>query len=88
MYESSEEDSANVDKPCDSMLYLSYYSSHYNVAIENSNVYRLEEIRDFEDSEEIHEINRLISLGMISLWLKFVYFLSSELYKKKQLSSY
>ena len=65
MYEEAGSDSsANVSQPCDSMLYLSYYSSHYNVAIENSNVYRLEQIRDFEDSEQIHEINRLISLGM------------------------
>lgn len=42
------------------MIHLSFYSTQYNVAIGDGSVYNLGEIRDFDDSVEVHEINKLL----------------------------
>lgn len=43
------------------MIHLSFYSTHYNVAIGgDGSVYNLGQIRDFDDSVEVHEINKLL----------------------------
>lgn len=43
------------------MIHLSFYSTQYNVAIGgDGSVYNLGQIRDFDDSVEVHEINKLL----------------------------
>jgi len=54
------------------MLYLSFYSTQYSIAIEDSNVYTLDQIRDFDDTESIHETNRLLCLGMTFFMYSFL----------------
>lgn len=42
------------------MLYLSLCSSHLNIAFEDSGIYSLTQIKDFEISESAQEVNRLL----------------------------
>lgn len=52
----------------DPILYLSLCSSHLNIAFEDTGIYSLTEIKDFEVTETAQEVNRL-------LWgMSFLYF--------------
>lgn len=62
-------------------LHLSFYTSHYAATIDE-NVHDLTQIRDFEETEEVREVNRLLRFhlkGTFNLsnfvgWLCFLSF--------------
>jgi hypothetical protein len=44
---------------CD-MLYLEFYSTHYCLTLEEAGVHDLTQIRDFDETDDVRETNRLI----------------------------
>lgn len=54
-------DEALVEEVSCDLLYLEFYTTCYNVPLEDTSTeYELDQIRDFEESDHVRETNRLL----------------------------